>query len=61
MQIRKGEYPEGSHVLRAKINMSSPNINLRDPALYRIKHESHQATVDKWCMYPMYDFSHPIS
>lgn len=47
--------------MRAKIDMSSPNINMRDPTLYRIKHESHQETGDKWCMYPMYDFSHPIS
>eukprot|EP00566_Odontella_aurita_P002789 CAMPEP_0113594862 /NCGR_PEP_ID=MMETSP0015_2-20120614/39323_1 /TAXON_ID=2838 /ORGANISM="Odontella" /LENGTH=924 /DNA_ID=CAMNT_0000501927 /DNA_START=134 /DNA_END=2909 /DNA_ORIENTATION=+ /assembly_acc=CAM_ASM_000160 len=59
-KMRKGEYPEGTHVLRAKIDMSSPNINLRDPALYRIKHENHQATGDEWSMYPMYDFSHPI-
>lgn len=47
--------------MRAKIDMSSPNINMRDPTLYRIKHESHQETGDKWCIYPMYDFSHPIS
>jgi len=60
-KMRAGEYKEGEHILRAKIDMSSPNINMRDPALYRIKHESHQNTGDKWCIYPMYDFSHPIS
>ncbi|CAB9501501.1 Glutamine--tRNA ligase [Seminavis robusta] len=59
--MRDGKFKEGEHVLRAKIDMSSPNINMRDPALYRIKHESHQETGDKWCIYPMYDFSHPIS
>uniref|UniRef100_A0A7S2VYJ3 glutamine--tRNA ligase n=2 Tax=Eucampia antarctica TaxID=49252 RepID=A0A7S2VYJ3_9STRA len=59
--MREGVYDEGSHILRAKIDMASPNINMRDPALYRIKHESHPATGDKWCIYPMYDFSHPIS
>uniref|UniRef100_A0A7S2I8Z6 glutamine--tRNA ligase n=1 Tax=Helicotheca tamesis TaxID=374047 RepID=A0A7S2I8Z6_9STRA len=60
-KMRAGEYKEGEHILRAKIDMSSPNINMRDPALYRIKHEAHQNTGDKWCVYPMYDFSHPIS
>lgn len=60
-QMRNGDYPEGKYVLRAKIDMSSPNLNLRDPVLYRIKHESHQATGDAWCIYPMYDFSHPIA
>ena len=59
--MRKGSYPEGKYVLRAKISMSSPNLNLRDPVIYRIKHESHQATGDAWCIYPMYDFSHPIA
>eukprot|EP00977_Amphora_coffeiformis_P002239 scaffold426_cov219-Amphora_coffeaeformis.AAC.1 len=59
--MRRGDFPEGAHVLRAKIDMTSPNINMRDPALYRIKHESHQETGDAWCIYPMYDFSHPIS
>ena len=59
--MRSGEYKEGEHVLRAKIDMASPNMNMRDPTLYRIKHESHQETGDKWCIYPMYDFSHPIS
>lgn len=59
--MKNGECKEGEHVLRAKIDMTSPNINMRDPTLYRIKHESHQETGDKWCIYPMYDFSHPIS
>jgi glutaminyl-tRNA synthetase len=59
--MRAGECKEGEHVLRAKIDMASPNINLRDPTLYRIKHESHQATGEDWCIYPMYDFSHPIA
>jgi glutaminyl-tRNA synthetase len=59
--MRDGKCAEGQHVLRAKIDMSSPNINMRDPTLYRIKHESHQETGDTWCIYPMYDFSHPIS
>lgn len=59
--MRDGKYAEGEYVLRAKIDMASPNINMRDPTLYRIKHESHQETGDAWCIYPMYDFSHPIS
>jgi glutaminyl-tRNA synthetase len=59
--MKNGECKEGEHVVRAKIDMASPNINMRDPTLYRIKHESHQETGDKWCIYPMYDFSHPIS
>ena len=59
--MKEGKFPEGAHVLRAKIDMASPNINLRDPSLYRIKHEYHQETGDKWCIYPMYDFSHPIA
>ena len=59
--MKNGDFDEGKHVLRAKIDMSSPNVNMRDPTLYRIKHESHQETGDKWCIYPMYDFSHPIS
>ena len=59
--MRAGEFAEGQYVVRAKIDMASPNINMRDPTLYRIKHESHQATGDEWCIYPMYDFSHPIS
>jgi glutaminyl-tRNA synthetase len=59
--MRNGDFPDGAHILRAKIDMSSPNVNMRDPALYRIKHESHQETGDEWCIYPMYDFSHPIA
>lgn len=60
-RMRAGEFPDGSHVLRAKIDMSSPNINLRDPVIYRIRHIYHQRTGDKWCIYPMYDFTHCIS
>lgn len=59
--MKDGVYSDGAHVVRAKIDMASPNINMRDPTLYRIKHETHQETGDKWCIYPMYDFSHPIS
>jgi glutaminyl-tRNA synthetase len=59
--MKAGVFPDGALVLRAKIAMDSPNINMRDPALYRIKHESHQETGDEWCVYPMYDFSHPIA
>lgn len=59
--MKNGDFKEGEHILRAKIDMASPNINMRDPTLYRIKHESHQETGDKWCIYPMYDFSHPIA
>ncbi|NIQ12779.1 MAG: glutamine--tRNA ligase, partial [Phycisphaerae bacterium] len=57
-RMKNGEFPDGSRVLRAKIDMSSPNINLRDPVMYRITHESHHRTGDKWCIYPMYDFAH---
>src|SRR6476469_6058862 len=57
-RMRKGEFPDGSKVLRAKIDMASPNINLRDPVMYRILHESHHNTGDKWCIYPMYDWAH---
>jgi len=60
-EMKEGKHPDGKYVLRAKIDMSSPNLNMRDPVLYRIKHEHHQATGDEWCIYPMYDFSHPIS
>lgn len=60
-RMRAGEFPDGKYVLRAKIDMSSPNLNLRDPVLYRIKNEPHQATGDAWPIYPMYDFSHPIA
>ena len=60
-KMREGEYEDGSLVLRAKIDMSSPNINLRDPVLYRIRKVSHQRTGDKWCIYPLYDFTHGLS
>ncbi len=59
--MRAGDFRDGAHVLRAKIDMSSPNVNMRDPVLYRIRHESHHRTGDKWCIYPMYDFAHPPS
>lgn len=61
MQMRNGEFADGTHVLRAKIDMASPNINLRDPVIYRISHIKHHRTGDKWCIYPMYDYAHPIS
>jgi glutaminyl-tRNA synthetase len=57
-RMRSGEFPDGARVLRAKVDMASGNINLRDPILYRIVHESHHRTGDKWCIYPMYDFAH---
>ena len=60
-RMRSGEFADGEHVLRAKIDMSAPNINLRDPTLYRIRHVSHQRTGDQWCIYPMYDFTHGLS
>lgn len=60
-RMRAGEFPDGARVLRAKIDMASPNLNLRDPVLYRIQHASHHRTGDKWCIYPMYDYAHPIS
>jgi glutaminyl-tRNA synthetase len=60
-RMRAGEFPDGAHVLRAKIDMASPNLNMRDPALYRIRHASHHRTGDTWCIYPMYDYAHPIS
>ena len=59
-KMRAGEYPDGHCVLRAKIDMASPNMNMRDPALYRIVHAHHHNTGDKWCIYPMYDFAHPL-
>eukprot|EP00546_Thalassionema_frauenfeldii_P016951 CAMPEP_0178900926 /NCGR_PEP_ID=MMETSP0786-20121207/3736_1 /TAXON_ID=186022 /ORGANISM="Thalassionema frauenfeldii, Strain CCMP 1798" /LENGTH=852 /DNA_ID=CAMNT_0020571967 /DNA_START=140 /DNA_END=2701 /DNA_ORIENTATION=+ len=59
--MKDGKYKEGEYILRAKIDMASPNLNMRDPALYRIRYETHQETGDKWCIYPLYDFSHPIS
>ncbi|MFN4148114.1 MAG: glutamine--tRNA ligase/YqeY domain fusion protein [Rhodocyclaceae bacterium] len=59
-RMRAGEFPDGAHVLRAKIDMASPNINLRDPAIYRIKHARHHNTGNAWCIYPMYTYAHPI-
>ncbi|MCQ6275167.1 glutamine--tRNA ligase/YqeY domain fusion protein [Bacillus sp. V3B] len=59
-RMKNGEFENGSKVLRAKIDMSSPNLNLRDPILYRVSHASHHNTGDKWCIYPMYDFAHPL-
>jgi len=60
-KMRGGEFEDGTHVLRAKIDMASPNINLRDPVLYRIRKISHQRTADQWCIYPLYDFTHGLS
>jgi len=60
-RMRAGEFPDGAHVLRAKIDMASPNINMRDPVLYRIRHKSHDRTGDAWPIYPMYDYAHPLS
>ena len=59
-EMREGKYADGEKVLRAKIDMASPNINMRDPIIYRVAHMSHHNTGDKWCIYPMYDFAHPI-
>ncbi|AEB76690.1 glutaminyl-tRNA synthetase [Clostridium botulinum BKT015925] len=59
-RMAKGEFKDGEKVLRAKIDMSSPNINMRDPIIYRIAHAEHHNTGDKWCIYPMYDFAHPL-
>lgn len=59
-RMRAGEFPDGAYVLRAKIDMASPNLHLRDPALYRIKHAHHHRTGDAWCLYPMYDWAHGI-
>ena len=59
-KMKNGEFPDGSKVLRAKIDMASPNINMRDPIIYRVAHLTHHNTGDKWCIYPMYDFAHPI-
>ncbi len=57
-RMRQGEFPDGTRVLRAKIDMASPNLNMRDPVMYRILHAEHHRTGDKWCIYPMYDFAH---
>lgn len=60
-QMRKGEFADGTKTLRAKVDMASPNINMRDPVIYRIKHAHHHRTGDEWCIYPMYDYAHPLS
>jgi len=60
-RMRAGEFADGAHVLRARIDMASPNLNMRDPTFYRIRHASHHRTGDAWCIYPMYDFAHPLS
>jgi glutaminyl-tRNA synthetase len=60
-RMKAGEFADGQHILRAKIDMASPNMNMRDPAIYRIRHAHHHRTGDKWCIYPMYDYAHPIS
>ncbi len=60
-RMRAGEFKDGEHLLRARIDMSSPNLNMRDPALYRIRHASHHRTGDSWCIYPLYDFTHGLS
>ncbi len=60
-RMRRGEFPDGAHVLRAKIDMASPNMKMRDPLLYRIRHAHHYRTGDKWCIYPFYDYAHPLS
>ncbi len=57
-RMRKGEFPDGSRTLRAKIDMASPNLNMRDPVMYRILHAEHHRTGNEWCIYPMYDFAH---
>ena len=59
-RMKNGEFPDGSHTLRAKIDMSSPNMNMRDPAIYRILHTEHHRQGNKWCIYPLYDYAHPI-
>ncbi len=60
-RMKAGEFKDGEHILRAKIDMASPNMNMRDPAIYRIRHAHHHRTGDQWCIYPMYDYAHPIS
>jgi glutaminyl-tRNA synthetase len=60
-RMRAGEFPDGAHVLRAKIDMASPNVNMRDPILYRVRRAHHHRTGDAWCIYPMYDYAHPLS
>ncbi|WP_367110518.1 glutamine--tRNA ligase/YqeY domain fusion protein [uncultured Psychrobacter sp.] len=61
MDMKDGKYQDGEAVLRAKIDMTSPNMNMRDPIIYRVMHQEHHQTGDKWCIYPMYDFAHPLS
>jgi len=60
LEMRDGKYADGEKVLRAKIDMASPNLNMRDPVIYRILHATHHRTGDKWCIYPMYDYAHPL-
>jgi glutaminyl-tRNA synthetase len=60
-RMKAGEFRDGQHILRARIDMASPNMNMRDPAIYRIRHAHHHRTGDEWCIYPMYDYTHPIS
>ena len=60
-RMRAGEFKEGEHVLRAKIDLNSQNMNMRDPLLYRIRFAHHHRTGDKWCIYPLYDYAHPLS
>src|SRR5207248_3777736 len=60
-KMKTGEFPDGTHVLRAKIDMASPNMNLRDPVMYRIRHAHHHRTGDAWCIYPTYDWAHGTS
>src|SRR5262249_45524182 len=60
-RMRAGEFADGAHVVRGKIDMANPNMKMRDPLLYRIRHAHHYRTGDDWCIYPMYDFAHPIS
>ncbi|MCE2866657.1 MAG: glutamine--tRNA ligase/YqeY domain fusion protein [Oxalobacteraceae bacterium] len=60
-KMKAGAFKDGEHILRAKIDMASPNMNMRDPAIYRIRHAHHHRTGDKWCIYPMYDYAHPVS
>jgi glutaminyl-tRNA synthetase len=59
--MRAGEFPDGARTLRAKIDMAHPNLHMRDPVMYRIRHATHHRTGDDWCIYPMYDFQHPLS
>ena len=60
-RMRAGEFADGAHVLRAKIDMASPNLNMRDPVMYRLQRITHYRTGDAWCIYPLYDFAHPLS